>query len=67
MFSYAALEACVDLTARYIHDQYLPEKALRVLDEVALYTKQQKGVGAIVGREEVAHVVSGIARCRSRR
>ncbi|MEK7529391.1 MAG: ATP-dependent Clp protease ATP-binding subunit, partial [Patescibacteria group bacterium] len=62
VFSYAALEACVDLTARYIHDQYLPEKALRVLDEVALYTKQQKGVGAIVGREEVAHVVSGIAK-----
>ncbi|OGL71236.1 hypothetical protein A3C17_03745 [Candidatus Uhrbacteria bacterium RIFCSPHIGHO2_02_FULL_53_13] len=62
VFSYAALEACVDLTARYVHDQYLPEKALRVLDEVALYTKQQKGVGALVGREEVAHVVSGIAK-----
>lgn len=62
VFSYAALEACVDLTARYMHDQYLPEKALRVLDEVALYTKQKKGVGSIVGREEVAHVVSGIAK-----
>jgi ATP-dependent Clp protease ATP-binding subunit ClpC len=58
IFSYASVEAAVDLTGRFIHDQHLPEKALRVLDEVALYAKQQRGIGASVTREDVAHVIS---------
>ncbi|MBI2476777.1 ATP-dependent Clp protease ATP-binding subunit [Candidatus Uhrbacteria bacterium] len=62
LFSYAAIEAIVGMTARYVHDQYLPEKALRVLDEVALYAKQQRGTGAVVLREDVAHIVSGITK-----
>ncbi len=62
VFSYAAVEAAVDLTGRFLHDQHLPEKALRVLDEVALYAKQQRGVGASVLREDVAHVISNMSK-----
>lgn len=33
-YSKAALKACVDLSARYISDRFLPDKAIDLLDEV---------------------------------
>ena len=62
IFSYDAVEACVELTARYIHDSALPEKALRVLDEVALAVKQERGAGSTVKGEDVAKVVSSMSK-----
>lgn len=35
-FNYEALSACVDLSSRYMHDSFLPDKALTVAEEVAL-------------------------------
>ena len=58
MFSYAAIESLVELTARYMHDQFLPEKAIQMMDEVALAVKQSRGIGATVTKEDVAKVVS---------
>src|SRR5690606_33196702 len=38
-FSYQAVEKIVTLAKRYIHDRYLPEKALAVMQEVAVFAR----------------------------
>jgi len=58
LFSYAAVEKIVGLSVRYIHDRYLPEKALTLLDEVGAYTRAAKGANAIVSAEDAAAVIS---------
>lgn len=36
-FSVAALQAAVDLSVRYMHDKFLPDKALDIIDETGAY------------------------------
>ncbi|NTU99368.1 ATP-dependent Clp protease ATP-binding subunit, partial [Candidatus Falkowbacteria bacterium] len=52
-FTYSALDEAVKLTSKYIHDRYLPKKAIEVLEAVAVKaskTKQDK----VITREQVA-------------
>ncbi|MBI5229986.1 MAG: ATP-dependent Clp protease ATP-binding subunit [Candidatus Magasanikbacteria bacterium] len=56
--SYGALEAAVTLSHSYIHDRYLPEKALEVIGEAATGARSQKGKNHLVTAEDVARVVS---------
>jgi len=56
-FSYAALEACVQLSDRYLHDRYLPEKAINLMEEVATMVRTSRGPGKIVTREDVATII----------
>ncbi len=62
IFTYEAVEALVDLTGRYMHEQYLPEKAIQMMEEVALAAKQEHGAGSMVTEEDVAKVVSAAAK-----
>lgn len=57
-FSYGAIERIVELSVRYIHDRYLPEKALTLLEEVAAYTRAAKGERSVVTADDAAAVVS---------
>ncbi len=57
-FSYDALEACVVLTTRYIQDRHLPAKALDIMEEAAIFAREQKGESALVTKEDVAKVLS---------
>ncbi len=57
-FSYAAIAKIVSLSIRYIHDRFLPEKALTLLEEVAAYTRAAKGQHAVVTEQDAAAVVS---------
>lgn len=57
-FSYAALQACVDLSVHYIPDRYLPAKALDVMEEAAFYATEQRGEKSIITHEDVAAVIS---------
>ncbi|PIS42852.1 MAG: hypothetical protein COT24_01360 [Candidatus Kerfeldbacteria bacterium CG08_land_8_20_14_0_20_40_16] len=57
-FAYDAIESAVKLSRRYIHDRYLPAKALDIIEEAAIYTRETKGENAIVGKNEVAAVLS---------
>jgi len=57
-FSYDAISEIVKLSDRYLHERYLPEKAINILEEVAVYTRKKKGQGAVVSREEVAEIIS---------
>lgn len=58
IFSYDALEKAVTLSDRYLHEKFLPEKAIEILRESAHYTHSKKGEGATVIGEDVAEVVA---------
>ncbi|MBN1778721.1 MAG: ATP-dependent Clp protease ATP-binding subunit [Candidatus Buchananbacteria bacterium] len=57
-FSYDAIAEIVTLSDRYLHDRYLPEKAIEIMQEVASYVKDSKGKDSIVAENDVAMVVS---------
>src|SRR5579875_1127352 len=59
-----ALEAAVDLSARYIHDRYLPDKAIDVIDEagVEAHLRANGTQTAVVGKAEVERVVALMAK-----
>lgn len=52
----AALTAAVELSARYISDRYLPDKAIDLLDEAAAHIRVTGG--GLVTAEDAAEVVS---------
>ena len=54
-----ALEAAYALSRRYIHDRFLPDKAIDLLDEAAAGLRLEEGRrGLTVGPDQVAQVVS---------
>ena len=52
----AALTAAVDLSARYINDRFLPDKAIDLVDEAAARIRVSSG--GLVTAEDIAEVVS---------
>jgi len=61
-FSYAALAAIVKYSQRYLHDRFLPEKAIQLMEEVGSFVRRLKGKNNIVSDEDVARVVSARVR-----
>lgn len=57
-FSYKALERIIDLSERYVHDRFLPEKAVNILKEVAIMVKRTEGKKSIVRSEHVAKLIA---------
>lgn len=57
-FTYPAIERAVSLSSRYLHDRYLPEKAVEILKEAAQYAHNKKGENSLVDGEDVAVIVS---------
>ncbi|RMX07637.1 ATP-dependent Clp protease ATP-binding subunit ClpA [Corticibacter populi] len=63
-YASAALQAAAELSARYINDRQLPDKAIDVIDEagaaqrVALASKRKK----TIGKAEIEDIVAKIAR-----
>ena len=55
-YSEDALEACVSMSARYVTDRCLPDKALDIMDEAGSMVRLRGGKA--VRREDVAEVVS---------
>lgn len=55
-FSYNSLAEVVNLTARYMHDTYLPGKAISVLESVAVLASRKEN--KIVDREAIATVIT---------
>lgn len=68
-YSDGAIRAAVELSARYITDRYLPDKAIDVIDEAgaSLLLKENRRVRRIVGVRDVEQVVARMARipCRT--
>jgi ATP-dependent Clp protease ATP-binding subunit ClpA len=63
-YTAAALETAAELSARYINDRHLPDKAIDVIDEAGAAQKilpksRQK---KIIGKHEVEEIIAKIAR-----
>lgn len=56
-FSYDAIEYAIKLTSQFIHDKYLPEKAIKVLEQVAVQVANKRS-GALVNHEDIARSIS---------
>lgn len=61
-FSYAAIEKAAALSSRYIHDRYLPEKAIEIMEQAAIQVRQEKGENKVVSGEDVADVISKLTK-----
>lgn len=57
-FSYAAIEKAAILSARYIHDRYLPAKAIEILEQAAIKVRQERGESQVITGDDVAVVIS---------
>ena len=58
VFSYDALEKAVKLSDRYLHEKYLPAKAVDLLEEVAPYVLGHHPGHPVVSGEDIAAVIS---------
>lgn len=58
IFTYEAVEKAVTLSDRYMHETYLPKKAIEVAREAGLQVSKTKGEDALVTGEDVASIVS---------
>lgn len=58
IFSFDALEKCVTFSDRYLHETFLPAKAIELAREVALEARQKKGVNTLVTGDDVARVMT---------
>ena len=65
-FSEEALRLAAELSAKYIHDKHLPDKAIDVLDEagarVRMLGKTNASAPAVIGEHEVEQVVARMAK-----
>jgi len=60
-FSDEALTLAAELSAKYIHDRHLPDKAIDVLDEAGARAKIRGGI-SVITELEVEHVVATMAK-----
>lgn len=60
-----ALRAAAELSAKYINDRFLPDKAIDVIDEVGAYVKMHKVNEeeiSVINEEDIQKIVSSIAK-----
>ncbi|MFZ5365278.1 MAG: AAA family ATPase [Patescibacteria group bacterium] len=57
-FSYDSLDKAVALSSRYMHDKYLPQKALEIIEQVSIAVRKEKGENQIVSGDDVAKFIS---------
>ncbi|PID77500.1 MAG: ATP-dependent Clp protease ATP-binding subunit ClpA [Deltaproteobacteria bacterium] len=65
-YSKTSLKAIAELSARYINDRYLPDKAIDVMDEVGSFFRLRGRSKQLVKVSDVERVVSKIARVPAR-
>jgi ATP-dependent Clp protease ATP-binding subunit ClpA len=67
-YTSAALRSAVDLSARYINDRYLPDKAIDVMDEagVAGHLRAKNGETVTVGARDSERTVARMAKIPER-
>ncbi len=63
-FTKGALKSAVELSAKYINDKYLPDKAIDVIDEAGAELKLSESYKThkTVGTTEIEKIVAGIAK-----
>ncbi len=65
-YSEAALKSAVELSAKYINERHLPDKAIDVIDEAGAFSRMHRKKGetkkAVIRQHDVEKIVSRIAR-----
>lgn len=61
-FLYEAIEGAVRLSAKYLHEKYLPLKALELLQDAVVISakKAQRGISSFCSLEDVSQAISAI-------
>ncbi|RJQ33701.1 ATP-dependent Clp protease ATP-binding subunit [Candidatus Parcubacteria bacterium] len=57
-FTYSALERIYDLSDRYIPDQYLPKKAIDLMDEAGIFVAKSGRQDRLVREEDIEALIS---------
>ncbi len=57
-FSFSAIKAATLFAKRYLREQFLPENAISLLREGAIYAKKNRGEKTFVTQEDIAQIVS---------
>ncbi|MBU1164724.1 ATP-dependent Clp protease ATP-binding subunit [Patescibacteria group bacterium] len=57
-FSYDAVEKAATLSDRYLHDRFLPEKAIELLEETAIRVHRERGKDSIIKGEDIAQIIT---------
>ncbi len=57
-FTYDALEAAATLSEKFIQDRFLPAKAVDIIEESAVYAKENHPESRMVGKVDVQHIMS---------
>jgi len=66
-YSDTAVKATAELADRYIHDRFLPDKAIDIMDEVGASMRLAAKPGRVITVRDVEKVVSRMARVPTRR
>lgn len=66
-YTHAAIKTAVELSAKYINDRYLPDKAIDIIDEAGAYVKLHTPINKkrIVSEKVVKDILSKIANIPS--
>lgn len=57
-FSYDALSTAVTLSKRYVFERYLPDKAIGIIEEAAVYVRNYKGENSIIKSDDISYIIS---------
>lgn len=57
-FSYPAIERAVTMSQRYLHDSFLPQKAIEIANEVGLHVRNKRGKNSLVIADDVAAIIA---------
>jgi len=64
-FSDDALKESIDLSVRYIHDRFLPDKAMDIIDEVGAYYMLRGKKDIEIEADDISSIVSSMLRLPS--
>lgn len=57
-FTYLAVESIVQLTDRFMHETYLPQKAIEVAKEVAVMVAKERGQNAVITSDDASRLIA---------
>lgn len=57
-----AIRASVELSAKHIHDRYLPDKAIDMIDEAGAYANVTAGHAPVISEADIEEILSSICK-----
>jgi ATP-dependent Clp protease ATP-binding subunit ClpA len=64
-FTDEALQSAIDLSVKYLHDRFLPDKAMDIIDEVGAHFMLRGEVGVVVKPKDIEESVAKIMKLPS--